>query len=261
MNDVQITPKLAMQTIKNSLIQPRQVLNTLIEEFKKQPNITIHWNNGSMLHHSSILGIDNVRGISIQPKNIISDTNQLRNYQGTVVFSTHNGRYQFPSTINSIDDKGIINLAIPNYLNFYQRRDNKRAEPPSDDSFKMIIGLSPGQELLTNVIDGSSNGIRLEIRSTVIKISQGSCWYGCYFERSGSRSSKFNLRVMHKTMLHDKGLTQVGCELYNPTLLASSVFSNMVSVINQSKVNPNSKQWYVDLNWYKYSIKDSLVNK
>jgi hypothetical protein len=212
-----------------------------------------------MPHQYHILEIDKIKGISIRPKNIISGINQIRNYQGTFVYSSDNGMYQFSSHVNSIDEKGIINLSIPIELNLYQRRDNQRVELPSDGSFKLIIGLSLGQELMTHVIDGSSNGICLEIRSPNINLLQGSCWYGCYFERLRSRSPKFNLCIMHKEMLADQGIIQVGCELHNPTLLAASVFANMISVINNFKLRDNSKQWYVDLSWYKYTIQDSLV--
>ena len=88
MKDTQITSKLKKHIINDSLTQPWKVFNTLKDEFKKQSNIDIHWSNHLMPHQYHILGIDKIKGISIRPKNIISGINQIRNYQGTFVYSS-----------------------------------------------------------------------------------------------------------------------------------------------------------------------------
>jgi hypothetical protein len=237
-------------------VDPRHIFRTLDREFQKHPAVGIYGLENWLAPSVAIaMHIDTKLGVFLKPEEVsLSDLAQMIDTDKIIVMCSENGKFQFTAKKIQIDSNGIIQFPIPLDLVVIQRRDGFRAIPPVDESFKLILGLGAGQELLCNVIDVSRNGLQLDMRAGATEVSVGAYWHTCYFERLSSRSANFDLQVMHYFQGNDIARLRVGCTLYQPKTQTVKEFENIVDTITRARAMSNLKKWYLDLSWWKGQI-------
>ena len=246
-------PEISKKIPQGSLVEPKYVFRILDREFQKHPAVAIFGLENWLTPATALaMHIDPNLGIFLKPEQIPLNTlAQMIDTHKIIVLCSENGKFQFTAKDIKIDANGIICFPVPTDLIAIQRRDGFRAAPPVDESFKLIVGLGAGQELLTNVVDVSRNGLQLDMRAGATDVSVGSYWHTCYFERLSSTSPKFDLQIMHYYQGNDIARVRVGCILYQPKPQTIKDFENMVDTIVKARAMSNMKKWYLDLTWWK----------
>ena len=240
----------------DSTVDSRHVYRTLDREFQNRPAIGIYGLENWLTPSVGIaMHIDPNMGIFIKPEQIpLSTLASMIDTDKVMVFVSENAKFQFTGKNLKVDPNGIIICKIPTDLVAIQRRDGFRAIPPVDEIFKLIIGLGAGQELLTNVVDVSRNGLQLDMRAGATEVSVGGYWHTNYFERMSSTSARFDLQIMHTFQGNDIARLRVGCALYQPKPQTIKDFENLVDTIVKARAMSNMKKWYIDLTWWKGTV-------
>jgi hypothetical protein len=240
----------------DSTVDSRHVYRTLDREFQNRPAIGIYGLENWLTPSVGIaMHIDPNMGIFIKPEQIpLSTLASMIDTDKVMVFVSENAKFQFTGKNLKVDPNGIIICKIPTDLVAIQRRDGFRAIPPVDENFKLIIGLGAGQELLTNVVDVSRNGLQLDMRAGATEVSVGGYWHTNYFERMSSTSARFDLQIMHTFQGNDIARLRVGCALYQPKPQTIKDFENLVDTIVKARAMSNMKKWYIDLTWWKGTV-------
>ena len=246
-------PETKKRIPSGSSIEPRHIFRTLEREFQNHPTVGIFGlENWLIPLTATAMHIDPHHGIFLKPDMIpLNELAQMIDSHKIMVICTERGKFQFTAKEIKIDSNGIICFPLPNDLIHIQRRDGFRVVPPVDESFKLIVGLGAGQELLTNPIDISRNGLQIDMRAGATEVAVGGYWHTCYFERLSSRSANFNLQIMHFYSGNDIARVRVGCTLYEPTPQTIKEFENAVDTIVKARAMSNLKKWYIDLSWWK----------
>jgi hypothetical protein len=250
---LQIFPPEPQKKISQSFsVEARHAFRILEREFQKHPVAGIYglenWSNPTI---ALAIHIDPNQGLLFKPQDpSLTELANMIDSHKIFVICTDTGKYQFTGKNIKIDSTGLILCEMPTDLYVIQRRESFRIAPPVDESFKLIIGLGAGQELLSNLIDVSRQGLQLDMRAEATDVSAGGYWHTCYFERMSSRSANFNLQIKHFYQGNDISRIRVGCELYEPTKQTLKEFENMVDTIVRARAMSNMKKWYLDLSWW-----------
>jgi hypothetical protein len=248
----QIFPPVSSKIIQRDYaIQPRHVNRVLGREFERNPIVGIYGlENWLTPYVATALHADQAVLVFKPEKIPLKELAQMIDTQKIMVIYTENAKYQFTVKNIKIDKGGLIICSLPTDLYMVQRRDGFRVSPPPDESFKLIVGLGAAQELLTNVVNVSRNGLQLDMRAGVTEVSVGGYWHTCYFERQSSSSANFNLQIQHSCQGNDVARLRVGCKLYEPTTQTLKEFENIVDTISRARLMANLKKWYLDLDWW-----------
>ncbi|NQW59134.1 MAG: hypothetical protein HQ456_10530 [Polynucleobacter sp.] len=241
---------------EDSRVEQRHIFRLLDREFQKRPAVGIYglddWING---HIALAMHVDSVEGLYFKPEEIpIPLLAKMIDTHKTFVVCTETGKFQFTGKNLKIDENANIICDLPTEVYHIQRRDSFRVVPPVDESFKLIVGLGAGQELLTNIVDIGRSGVQLDMRAGATDVSVGNYWHTCYFERTSSRTANFDLQIKHYYQGNDLGRVRVGCELYQPKPQTLKEFESTVDTIVRARAMGNLKKWYLDLNWWKGQI-------
>jgi hypothetical protein len=234
------------------LIESRHVFRTLDREFQKHPVVGVfgleNWLTPTI---ALAVHIDPNQGLFFKPQDpSLTELANMIDTHRIFVMCTETGKYQFTGKNIKVESNGLLHCDMPIDLYIIQRRETFRISPPVDESFKLIIGLGAGQELLTNLVDVSRQGLQLDMRAEATDVSAGGYWHTCYFERLSSRSANFNLQIKHFYQGNDISRIRVGCELYDPTKQTLREFENLVDTIVRARAMSNMKKWYLDLSWW-----------
>jgi|CryBogDrversion2_8_1035294.scaffolds.fasta_scaffold02811_4 hypothetical protein len=246
-------PESTKKLSNDFLVDPRHIFKVLDREFQKHPTVGIYGLENWLVPSTAIaFHADTNYGLFFKPQDIsLTELSNLIDTHKIFVICTESGKFQFTGKNIKIDSNGLIVCEIPNDLYAIQRRESFRITPPVDESFKLIVGLGAGQELLTNIVDVSKQGLQLDMRAKATEVSAGGYWHTCYFERLSSRSANFNLQIKHFYQGNDIARLRVGCELYDPTKQTLREFENLVDTIVRARAVSNLKKWYLDLSWWK----------
>jgi len=233
------------------VVQTRHVNRILGREFERNPVVGMYsLEEGLTTYVLTAIRVD-AEVLVFKPEKIsLRELAQIVLSEKVMVLCTENAKYQFTAKNMKIDKAGNVICNIPNDLYLIQRREGFRVTPPADESFKLIIGLGAQQELLTNVVNVSCNGLQLDMRAGVTEVALGGYWHTCYFERLSSESGKFNLQIRNTYQGGDVARLKVGCQLYQPSKKTEREFENIVETITHARLTTNLKKWYTSLEWW-----------
>ena len=250
------SPEVSKRLNASFLVEQRHIFRTLDREIQRGPAVGIYGLEDWLTPIASIaLHIDPLEGLILKPDQVSSKAlSELIDTSKIFILCSENGKYQFTGKKLKINEDGNITCEMPTEIYHIQRRESFRVIPPVDESFKLIIGLGAGQELLGNVVDVGRNGLQADIRAGATEVTVGGYWHTCYFERLSSRTAYFDVMIKHQYQGNDIGRVRVGCELYKPKPQTIREFENLVDTIQKARAMSNQKKWYLDLSWWKGQI-------
>ena len=235
---------------KKFYVDPRFIIKNTERLFAVDTIVGLYHLPSHTMTALSVEVLDQKRGITM----LICEA-PLKNLAGflqgpcMLVAAVDSGKAQFAvSNLKLIDGK-YLQCAYPQELVVVQRRQAFRVPAPTDPSFKALMPVTIGKEMIAQIIDISDTGLQLDVREDAYEMLVGTILTNCSLERLKARTNPFDLIIRNIRPGQEKSRIRLGCELHDPTKLNLNEFENTRNAIQNARLTRRLHFWYQDTNW------------